>query len=309
MDIQTEAKLKDVLGLFKQGNPFDAQSIISSLFENDLESYELNYTNKCCVFWIESIKRLNNIKDNFELIETVLLEWKTFQTYIEKETRYEPAFFSMQYGFFSNALQIFQKLIDVKDLSQKAEVYKNAGICYKKLGDFVNAKVCLTEANKIYPGNSSVIAELADCCALCGEDKYGKLFFREAFFLGPEEIDLEFLDSELIKCLIEKTQKKGYTGKALHFWIPVYGVLSGVLNIKRELTSVEVARLKKDIYAMEMEYRDPSCNAQLLVPKLLYSYFWLMDHYDLARENPAKINEVLVKIKVLDSAVYEAYIK
>ena len=81
------------------------------------------------------------------------------------------------------------------------------------------------------------------------------------------------------------------------------------LNIKRELTSVEVARLKKDIYAMEMEYRDPSCNAQLLVPKLLYSYFWLMDHYDLARENPAKINEVLVKIKVLDSAVYEAYIK
>ena len=46
MDIQTEAKLKDVLGLFKQGNPFDAQSIISSLFENDLESYELNYTNK-----------------------------------------------------------------------------------------------------------------------------------------------------------------------------------------------------------------------------------------------------------------------
>ena len=52
MNIQTEAKLKEVLELLRQGNPFDAQSIISSLFESDLDSYELNYTNKCCVFWV-----------------------------------------------------------------------------------------------------------------------------------------------------------------------------------------------------------------------------------------------------------------
>ena len=233
MNIQTEAKLKEVLELLRQGNPFDAQSIISSLFENDLDSAELNYTNKCCVFWVESIKRLNYIKDVFERSEALLLEWKTFQSYISREETYEPAFFAMQYGFFSNALQEFIKLMEMKDSFQKAEVFKNAGICYKKLGDFVNAKAFLSEANKIYPGLSEVIAELADCCALCGEDKYAKLFFREAFFIGPENIDLDFLDSELIKCLISKTKEKGFTGKVLHYWIPVFGVLSGVLNIKR----------------------------------------------------------------------------
>lgn len=309
MDIQTEAKLKDVLSLFKQGNPSDAQSIINSLFESDLEANELDYVNNCCVFWIESINRLNAANDIFERSETVLSEWKTFQIYIEKKNVYEPAFFAVQYGFFSNAVKDFKKLPDIKDSFQKAEFYRNIGICYKKLGNFVNAKDFLTEANRIYPNLSSVIAELADCCALCGEDKYGKLFFREAFFLNPDDIDLDFLDSELIKCLIVKTKEKGYVGKELHYWIPVYGVLSGVLNIKRELTSVEVARLKKDIYAMEMEYRDPSCNSAILIPKLLNSYFWLMDHYDLTRESPAKINEVLVKIRVLDSSVYEAYTK
>ena len=309
MNIQTEAKLKEVLELLRQGNPFDAQSIISSLFENDLDSAELNYTNKCCVFWVESIKRLNYIKDVFERSEALLLEWKTFQSYISREETYEPAFFAMQYGFFSNALKEFTKFIEVKDALQRAEVFKNAGICYKKLGDFVNAKAFLSEANKIYPGLSEVIAELADCLALCGEDKYAKLFFREAFFIGPEDIDLDFLDSELIRCLISKTKEKGFTGKVLHYWIPVFGVLSGVLNIKRELTSVEVARLKKDIYAMEMEYKDPACNSEVIVPKLLNNYFWLMDHYELSRENPAKINEMLIKIKVLDSSVYDAYIK
>ena len=310
MDFQTEAELKVALGYLQQGNPLEAQKIISSLFEHDLESMELVYTNKCCIFWIDSIKRLNNIDDSFERSENILLEWKNFQDYISRESApYEPALFAVQQGFFKNALEEYKKMLDEKDPLQKAEIYKNTGICCKKLGDFENARAFLTEANDIYPNLSSVLAELADCYSLCGEDKFGKVLYREAFFADPDSIDLDFLDSELIKCLIEKTKSKGYSGKALQYWIPVYGVLGGVFNIKRELTSQEVARLKKDIYAMENEIKDPSCNSEILIPRMLNCYFWLMDHYDLANENQAKINEVLLRIKLLDSAVYEMYIK
>lgn len=310
MEIQTEAKLKEVLEYLKQGNPLEAQKIISFLFEKDLESKELIYTNKCCIFWLDSIVRINRIDDPYERSESLLLEWKNFQNFIARETEsYEPALFAVQQGFFSNALERFSRLFDEKDTYQKAEIYKKAGICYKKLGDFEHARTYLTEANTIYPNLSSVLAELADCYSLCGEDKFGKVLFREAFFTDPSSIDLDFLDSELIKCLIEKTKSKGYTGKTLQYWIPVYGVLTGVLNIKRELTSQEVARLKKDIYAMENEFKDPACNGEILIPRLLNCYFWLMDHYDLAKENPAKISDVLLKIKILDSNVYEMYIK
>ena len=306
MDIQTEAELKVALGFLKQGNPLEAQKIISSLFEQDLESTELIYTNKCCIFWGDSIKRLKSIEDNIERSESILQEWKDFQNYISRETKpYEPAQYAVQEGFFKNALEEYKKMLEEKDPLQKAEIYKNTGICYKKLGDFENARTFLTEANNIYPNQSSVLAELADCYSLCGEDKFGKVLYREAFFADPDSIDLAFLDSELIKCLIEKTKSKGYSGKALQYWIPVYGVLCGVFNIKRELTSQEVARLKKDLYAMENEIKDPSCNSEILVPRMLNCYFWLMDHYYLAKENQAKINEVLLRIKLLDSAVYE----
>ena len=306
MDFQTEAELKVALGFLQQGNPLEAQKIISSLFEHDLESTELMYTNKCCIFWIDSIKRLKSMNDSFERSENILLEWKNFQDYISRENKpYEPALFAVQQGFFKNALEEYKKMLDEKDPLQKAEIYKKTGICYKKLGDFENARAFLTEANDIYPNLSSVLAELADCYSLCGEDKFGKVLYREAFFKDPDSIDLDFLDSELIKCLIEKTKSKGYSGKALLYWIPVYGVLGGVFNIKRELTSQEVARLKKDIYAMENEIKDPSCNSEILVPRMLNCYFWLMDHYYLAKENQAKINEVLLRIKLLDSAVYE----
>jgi len=306
MDIQTEAELKVALGFLKQGNPLEAQKIISSLFEQDLESTELIYTNKCCIFWGDSIKRLKSIEDNIERSESILQEWKDFQNYISRETKpYEPAKYAVQEGFFKNALEEYKKMLEEKDPLQKAEIYKKTGICYKKLGDFENARTFLTEANNIYPNLSSVLAELADCYSLCGEDKFGKVLYREAFFADPDSIDLDFLDSELIKCLIEKTKSKGYSGKALQYWIPVYGVLCGVFNIKRELTSQEVARLKKDLYAMENEIKDPSCNNEILVPRMLNCYFWLMDHYYLAKENQAKINEVLLRIKLLDSAVYE----
>ena len=66
MDFQTEAELKVALGFLQQGNPLEAQKIISSLFEHDLESMELVYTNKCCIFWIDSIRRLKGIDDAFE---------------------------------------------------------------------------------------------------------------------------------------------------------------------------------------------------------------------------------------------------
>jgi len=310
MESKTETGLAGALKLIEAGEPEEAQKIISKLFEDDLDCNELIYTNKCCMFWIDSRRRLKGIRDPYELGDNLLLEWKSFQTFISKESNaYEAALYSFQRGFFLSALNYYTKFFEEKNAFQRAEMYKKAGICYKKLGDFENARVCLTESNNLSPGSASVLAELADCYCLCGEDRIGKLLFREAFFLKPGAIDIDFLDSELIKYLISITRKKGYTGKQLLYWIPVYGVLSGVLNIKRELSSQEVAKLRKDIYAMENEAKDPSCNMETLLPTLLNNYFWQIDHYNLKNESVDKINDILLKIKILDRNVHDAYRK
>lgn len=310
MEIQTETELRQALKFLEEGNPVQAHQTIGRLFERDLECSELSYANRCCVFWIDTVKRLDENADSFEKGVKLLQEWKSFQSFLSREkTVYEPALFSVQKGFFTMTLAHFTALFDERDAQRKAEILKNAGICYKKLGDFENARACLSDAARIYPGVASVIAELADCYSLCGEERNGKVLFREAFFINPEEIDIGNLDSELIKCLIKKTGDKGYTGKILQLWIPVYGVLTGILNIKRVLSSQEVCRLKQNIYAMENEYKDPSCNSDVLIPKLLNNYFWLIDHYVLTHENVHKINEILLKIKILDSNIYEVYVK
>ena len=309
MEIQTETGLKEALRFLEEGQPAKAQGVISSLFEHELDCKELSYTNRCCIYWIDSTRRHKEISDS-ERGDRLLEDWKSFQQFLSREKyTYEPALYAVHKGFFSTALKLYSKLLDEKDPSHHAEILQNMGICYKRLGDFENARNCLSEANGIYQNKASVLAQLADCYSLCGEDRKGKVLFREAFFLDPEKIDIDFLDSQLIKCLISTTAEKGYTGKLLQHWIPIYGTLCGVFNIKRELTSQEAARLSRNIYEMESEYKDPACNADLLVPRLLNSYFWLIDHYVLRHENVNKINEILLKIKILDLSVYNAFVK
>ncbi len=310
MDVQTEKGLKEALGYLESGQPEKALEIVSSLFETDLDSKELMYTNRCCNFWIDVARRVDRISDPFERSESLLMEWRMFRSFMARDKFvYEPAFYSFQRGFFSMALKNYTEFFDSRDPQQKAEAYRKAGICYKKIGEFENARGCLAEANSLRQGVAPVLAELADCYSLCGEDKYGKVLFREAFFIDPDSIELDFLDSELIKCLADRTAEKGYSGKALLEWIPVYGVIFGIFNIKRELHAQEVGRLKKNIYAMENEYKDPSCDTASLTPRLLNSYFWLIDHYILKHEDTAKVNEILLKIKILDSNIYGLYMK
>ncbi len=310
MEIQTETGLKEALKYLEHGQWAQAQEVTSSLFVHDLDCKELSYTNRYCCFWVDSLRRHDGdtLSDQGDHL---LEEWKSFQTTFlprEKYT-YEPALEAIHKGFFSSSLKLYSKLMDEKDPMHRAVILQNMGICYKKLGDFENARECLSEANSIYPNQASVLAQLADCFSLCGEDRYGKVLFREAFFIDPEKIDTVFLDSQLIRCLIDKTIEKGYTGKLINYWIPIFGTLYGIFNIKRELTPQEATRINRDIYELESEYKDPACNSEVLVPQMLNNYFWLIDHYVLRKESVNKINEILLKIKILDSSVYNSFVQ
>lgn len=135
-----------------------------------------------------------------------------------------------------------------------------------------------------------------------------KVLFREAFFQGADRIELHFLESEIVQRLFAQVQALGYSGPELVEWIPVYGVLYGVFNVKRELRALEFGKLKQAIYALENEIKDaPEDIRSVLVPRLINHYFWLVDHYVNVHDDKARINEVLLKIKLLDAGVYGKY--
>jgi tetratricopeptide (TPR) repeat protein len=296
--------------LIRSGNPAEAKALLNGALVYELENQEILFAIDCCNFWIDVVERSKSIKDAFERGENYCNEWKGFLNFIKRQkTTFDRTLFAVKTGVFSLALACYNELASEKDPSQKAEILRKTGLCYKKLGSYETARNCLTDANSVKPDNAAIIAEMADCYALCGEERHAKVLFREAFFIDPQKIDPAFLDSELIHCLIRNVQDKGYSGAVLMEWIPVYGQLYGVFTVKRKLRPTEITRLKQEIYAKEMEIKDPSCQTELLTPRLINLYFWLYDHYSSEKEDDGKANEIITRIKILDTEIYELYVK
>lgn len=312
MGIQSEDGLKQAYRMLSQGEPAGAKKILADILEFNLDNKEIDFAVWCCSYWIDFIKKLEKL-DFYERGESLLFQWKTFEEALSRKKEiFSRTVFSVQTGIFTLALNSFGSVLQdtVRLPAQKADLLLKTGICNKKLGKYDVARTNLMEANRFLPDSAEIIAEMADCCALCGLENEAKVLFREAFFIDAKKIDVNFLDSELICCLIQKIKSDfGYKSPELQFWIPVYAVIYGVFNIKRELRSVEVLKLKQDIYEIENEIKNPANSIAQLKPKLIYMYFWLIDHYVQKNQTGSEVSDLLLKIKILDRDIYDLYIK
>jgi len=301
--------LPKVYDLLKIGEIEQASRELDALLQLDLENTEVLYTLTGINYWSDKLKKAASASTAFERGEFIVSQWKPFTLFMQKQgPEREPVLYALKHCAFSNALKHYQSLYREDGTSQDPELYRKTGLCFKALGDYERSLHLLELAKDGSKDSPAILAELADCYALCGETRLAKVLFREAFFLGADAVDLHFLESEIIQRLVSQVHALGYSGSELSEWIPVYGVLYGVLNIKRELRALEFGKLKQAIYALENELRDAgpeSC--AVLVPRLINHYFWLIDHYVNVNDDKARINEVLLKIKLLDTDVYNRY--
>ena len=307
-DNQIES-IQTAYDLLLSGNLPQATSILEELMVQDLENQELIYFLKCLGFWTSRRGRLDAFSTPFEKGEYIFQSWISYIKWaFVQEGVNTKCTDNFKEFVFSRALELYQKTQEDQRGSADTEVYRKIGLCYKMLGNYEQALRFLTFASTKLPNNATITADLADCYALFGENRMSKVLFREAFFIDAQAIDLDLLESEMIKLLIRKIKEDGYDDFELREWIPVFGVLYGVFNVKRELRAVELGKLKQACYSMENQLANESvAERKLLVPRLINHYFWLIDHYLNVRDDRAKMDEILLKIKILDPAVYEQY--
>ncbi len=300
---------QQVYDLLKSAELEQAYRVLTEILQQDLENGEVIYLLTGVNYWTDKFKKTATATTAFERGEFIVSQWKPFTVYMEKlgETR-EPVLYALKQCVFTLALRFYQSLYREDGTSQDSELCRKIGLCYKALGDYDRSLQLLEQTRELNRESPAIIAELADCYALCGEIRLSKVLFREAFFIGAGEVALHFLESEIIQRLAERVRALGYTGTELAEWIPVYGVLFGVFTVKRELRALEFGKLKQAIFALENEIKDgPGENRNILVPRLINRYFWLIDHYMNVNDDKARINEVLLKIKLLDTSVYNKY--
>jgi tetratricopeptide (TPR) repeat protein len=309
--------LNKVYQHFRDGQFADAVPLLERALAIDFEYPGVAAALKCAGFWRERQTRGNGAgpgrqpggrraPDGEDL---VFEQWRQFGRFLSKTPDVsERCVFSIRTHVFGTALQTYVAQYESSTRTD-AGVLHNIGRCYKHIGNYEAAIEYLELANRQKRDSAPLVAELADCYSLVNETRAAKAFFREAFFLGATEIDLTGIESPMVQRLVARLREQGIPEAEISEWIPVYGALYGVLNVKRELRPLEFGRLKQSIHALEKQIEARPRDAALLAPRLLNRYFWLVDHLRTASEDKSRIDEVLAKIRLVNPSVYEEYVR
>ena len=291
----------------KNGDFEKAKSEIEKAFSIDFNEQHVINALKIVNFWIERKMRFQTVEGHYERGSYLFRQWKAFILFSGKfdTSDDELTIYAIKYWVFNQALHYFNQLLE--NGADDLEVLTKIGLCYKNLGDYCRAIEYLETVMQAKTEDADLLAEVADCYAFINEVKASKIFFREAFFIDPQSIDIYSLESFLIKKLIGRVKSLGFNDKLLNEWIPIYGVLFGVFNIKRELKILEVGKLKQSITALEHQFEEDAENREITIPRLLNRYFWLIDYYISTNESKDRIEDVLKKINKINPSVYELY--
>jgi len=305
---QAVGLVKEAYDKLKASDAAAACALLDQALKIDFENGEIKHALKCVHWWLEHTRRIEYIKDPFEkggFIISLLKQYNVFLGQLNES--FDQCQYAVRYYVYSTALFFFEGLLGSPANQHDPGLLLLVGRCFKGLGDYDKALNYLEQAVRFKREDAETLAEVADINALLAEIKAAKALFREAFFLDPSKIDVRSLESGLIQELRNKVSQMGYSEEELREWMPVYGYLWGVFSVKRELKQMEVGRLKQSIFSLEAESAANPARRELLKPRLLNRYFWLIDHYEKNHEEPSLIEEIRLKIKVADPDIYKMY--
>lgn len=292
---------------FESGDFDAARELLDEAHALDFENREIRSALRACGYWSQRFQCLDEISGGEEKGDYLRRQW------IGYEEGYRRGF---EHPLDDGSARLKKRVHDraLEEYLKQAEmpggtpVLLKAGRCLKILGRFEKSIATLERAlREAGDSDARLLAELADTYALVGEMKASKVLMREALFLNAGAVDLEEIASPLYRRLIERLSgERDRNDRAFAEWLPVYGAVWGVLDVRREISPVEYGKLKQAIYAMKSEIADGD-EQGLLTPRLINHYFRLIEHYQSTGADRTAIDEAMISVKLLSPSIYMTY--
>lgn len=296
-----------VLFFFEQGQFSKAEERLNQILLEEDSTFARSGL-KVCAFWKKRMEQLDTWREEDSRGDYLYHEWFRFQELYHEEmlAHFEQGYQAVKRWTFKGVIQFYHhKLNSFRDSDYQS--YLKVGRSYKFLGSYEEALPLLERALKYNRSSAEIMAELADCYGLMNEMEVSKALFREAFYLDPQKVQLPLVESRYICRLTDQLRNEtDYSGEELLEWLPVFAVVYGVFDVKREMRQVEVGQLKQSIYSLKSELKEAGREWKT-IPRLLYRYFWLIDYYQSRGTPQEKIQQILMDIQLLDPQIYRLY--
>jgi hypothetical protein len=265
-------------------------------------------------FWLNRAEELASLPEGKKTADFLMTEWEEYDEYARgKDMQSSAAYRSvMMYVFYTASEQYRLAFIRQEDTTGDFDLLLNVGACCLRLGDYQKTVATLEYASKSYNSNARLLALLAEATYHINDIPRSLWYFREAFFIDPSEIDLSLITAEPIRQLMEiagEAQKNCYD---LREWIPVYGFLTDILYVRRNLQERQVESIKEQIYNLELNFqrmnRDQIEESNVL-PRLITKYFWLLDYFEFQHYSFDNITQIRDRLLQINRNMFEDYFK
>ncbi len=265
------------------------------------------YVRNMLQFWILRKRAFEREDDPGKLVQLTAKEWEVFyrlylQIGIEQEY-----YQAIKEWVFTLMRSVSRKALDN---TEKTEIIYYLGVSHLMLQEYHDALTWANHAVKKEPENMKYLAFLANCWERLGHDFQARLLYRESFYQGPERIEIACIGSQIIDAIIERILKFHYPIESIRYWIPVFGRIFSLFNVKRALTTLEYSSLVKRVRTLEGIFEDEDSEADFSVlPRLLNGYLWMIDYYESTGRSREKVEEIESQFFSADSSVYQLYIE
>ncbi len=297
--------------LIEEGKFSEALEKIDLLMDKNPDFPGVSEAYRTIRFWINRLDALEKMKEGKETADFLMKEWAEFSHYsAEKNMRNSAAYASaMKYIFFMASEHYTRAFVNEESTVDNFDLLINLGICFITLRDFRRAVDTLEYAKSSFRSSARLLSLLGEAYYHIDEIPKSLLCFKEAFFINPSEIDLQYITAKPVLDLIEIT-KSLKSGVDPREWIPIFGFVEDIFYVRRRLNSQQVEAIKRDIYALEKSYQKSGkekIEETNIVPRLINKYIWMLEYFEYQNYDFENINEIRARLLKLDKSVFKEY--
>ena len=304
----------EIYQFISEGNFNEALKIADQLMNINPDYPGLTEAYRTAKFWANRENEIRESGDGKRAADFLMKEWKVFEDYASyKEMKSSSAYRSaMRYIFFKASEQYKTAFKYNEETDNNFDLLISLGECFLRLKEYKNAIETLEFAMTSYKSDAKLLFILGESYYHIDDIPKCLLYMREAFQIDPSQIDITLIEAKPVLEIIEAVQSSGRSIKDIREWIPVFGYLTDVFYVRRNLNKHQVESLKREVFNLENSLKRLSIDdidATNVIPRLLNKYLWLLDYYEHQNVNTQNSDDIRNRLLSLDKDLFEKFFK
>ena len=257
-------------------------------------------------FWQLRSRAFEKQQNQHKLADMIIQEWKVFyRLYLQVGLDME-YYRSIREWVFTLLKGTCRKALDGTQVTD--DITYCLGVSHVMLREYQDALNWVKHLVAKEQNNMRSIALLACCWERLGHDYQARLLYREAYYQDPDAVQTACLSSQIIDAVIERILHFRYPVESIQYWIPVFGRIFSLFNVKRALTTLEYSSLVKRVRKLESSLGDEASKEDIsMLPKLLNGYLWMIDYHKALGKNQDRVLELEQQLQEADEHIYQLY--